>query len=118
MSWRRIKIGAPPTEPAKSLADTMLARAERRRVVDQQVYMIRFTVDFPQRHLEVCADRPEDVFQSSEVSGAEDLAPPLGYKCQVRMQQINEVTAPCVFPPIIPMLETCQLRRYIAVIDK
>jgi hypothetical protein len=50
-------------------------------------------VEFLQNHLEVCAHRPEYLFQALEVRDAKDLPSPLGDKDQVCMQQINDVTA-------------------------
>jgi hypothetical protein len=40
-------------------------------------------VEFLQNHLEVCAHRPEYLFQALEVRGAKDLPSPLGDKHQV-----------------------------------
>src|SRR5664280_2015406 len=69
---------------------------DRRRVLDQQMYVVVFAVAFDQVSPEVFADRSEDTPEVTDVVPVEHVPPVLRHKDQMDVQRRKNVSTPTV----------------------
>src|SRR5262244_2409773 len=90
-----------------------LGQAHLRRIVDQQVYVVGFAVEFLQHRSEVGADRSEYFLQALDASGVEHLPSPFGDEHQVRMKDVNDVATLAYFHELDQYLKCfCSFSKY------